>query len=80
MSDLDKWYYFVEPAAMGPKGTSATRHIFMKGSHIVKMVRYEDVRYKNATDEETLRDFVDVNWASEALNPGHSLPGWKGDE
>jgi hypothetical protein len=80
MNNLDKWYYFVEPAAMDFKGATATRHIFMKGTHIVKMVRSQDIRYEEHTDLEVLRDFVDVHWASEALDPGHSLPGWKGDE
>jgi hypothetical protein len=44
------------------------------------MVRSQGIRYEEHTDLEVLRDFVDVHWASEALDPGHSIPGWKGDE
>ena len=81
MSDpLDKWYYFVEPVDCGPLvGDYATRHVFMQGFDIVKMVRWQDERFDDSfTDEDVLAHFILVHWASEALDPALSLPGWVG--
>jgi hypothetical protein len=74
MSDLDKWYYFVEPADCGPVGGFAGRHIFMWGRDIVAMVKHEDDRYSEISDEDTLHDFLVSHWATEALDPLNSLP------
>lgn len=78
MSDLDKWYYFVEPAINCP-GRMPARHVFMQGFDIVAMVKHQDERYTEISDEDTLHDFLIVHCASEALEPRYSLPGKKDD-
>lgn len=64
MSDLDKWWYWVEPVSDTAKSPIATKHCFMRGSEIVLMVRDQDKRYESLSDEDTLRDFVVIHWCS----------------
>jgi len=66
MSDLDKWYYWIDAVSDTSKDSIATMHCFMQGRDIVLMVRDRDDRFGDVSDEEVLQHFVGVHWASEA--------------
>ena len=63
-SDLDRWWYWVEPVSDTSRSKIANKHCFMKGHEIVLMVRDQDSRYADISDEDTLSDFVVINLCS----------------
>ena len=77
-SDLDRWWYWVEPVSDTSKKKIASKHCFMKGRDILLMIRDQDRRYDDVSDEETLEDFLIVHWCSEAP-PIRKLWGLKND-
>lgn len=66
MSDLDKWWYWLEAVSDTSKSRIATKHCFMKGWDILLMIRDQDRRYDFVSDKDTLEDFLVVNLCSEA--------------
>lgn len=78
MSDLDKWWYWVEPVSDTFKKKIASKHCFMKGSDILLMIRDQDARYNDLPDDRALEDFLVINWCS-ASPPIRKLWGLKDD-
>lgn len=66
MSDLDKWWYWVEPVSDTSVSPIADKHCFMKGRDILLMIRDQDRRYDDVSDEETLEDFLVIHWCAES--------------